>query len=595
METEEKREESGCNKQSKTKKIVLAGNPNVGKSLFFKAFTGKYIDVSNFPGSTVEIHEFKVGDRKIIDTPGVYALSNFNDEEKVAGEYILKSDGIINIVNATSLDRDLFFTLQMLDLGLNVVIALNLFDEAKKQNIEIDIKKLQECLNVPIIKTSAIKNEGFEEVKRETEKVLENSPKTCRKTLIKKLEDEIKNKEEVYTERRKRVNEIVKTIVKRKPKPTEKLGEMLLNPFWGGVFAMVVLISLYFVLGVLISGNIVDFLENGLLNKYYVGFVDKMVNEYIKYGVIKSFLTGEFGLLTMPIVYIFGILTPLIAGFYVFMSILEDSGYLPRLAVIVDKTLSKVGLNGRAVIPLILGFGCVTMAVISTRILGSKRERTIASAMLGLVVPCSAQFGIIVGMISNTGGLLGWFVYIGVLFTILVIIGTVLNKLLPGQPKGLMIDIPPMRMPDIKNVARKTYNKTKHFITEAFPIFVFGCVLVNALKITGILAKITEILKPLVTGFLHLPAEFSQIFLMVILRRDFAAAGMLQLTASNSLSFAQTMTGLVVITLFVPCLMAVMVLFKERGWKEASFIWVGSWVIAFTVGEILTRVLELFV
>jgi ferrous iron transport protein B len=276
------------------------------------------------------------------------------------------------------------------------------------------------------------------------------------------------------------------------------------------------------------------------------------------------------------------------------MAILEDSGYLPRLAVLTDRFLSKIGLNGRAVIPLILGLGCVTMATITTRILGSKRERTIATAILGLAIPCSAQLGIIIGLVAVAGGLKAWLIYLITIFTVLVLVGTVLNRILPGKSTYLLIDLPPMRLPVLKNVLDKTFSKSMHFLKEASPLFFLGAFLVTMLQVSGGLNIIHQILAPLTVSLLNLPPEAATIFIMGIIRRDFGAAGLAKMAGIGGvavLSPIQILTSIVVLTLFVPCIASVIVMYKERGPKEASLIWFSSWVLAFLVGGILSRIL----
>ena len=295
---------------------------------------------------------------------------------------------------------------------------------------------------------------------------------------------------------------------------------------------------------------------------------------------------GEFGLLTMTVTYTFGLLLPLVAGFYFFLAILEDSGYMPRIAALVDRLLTSIGLNGRAIIPMLLGFGCVTMATITTRLLGSKRERIIATFLLGLAIPCSAQLGVIAGLIAPLG--FNYFmIYISTIFVVYVLAGTLLNNVLPGKSTDLLIDIPPLRIPRLSNVLQKTYMKSKAFIKEAGPIFAVGALIITVMQETGMLTAIQNSLIPLTEGWLQLPKETATVFIMGVIRRDFGAAGL----NSLSLTATQTTVSLIVITLFVPCIASMMTMFRERNWKEALFIWFGSWFTAFGVGGVLAYLL----
>jgi ferrous iron transport protein B len=260
------------------------------------------------------------------------------------------------------------------------------------------------------------------------------------------------------------------------------------------------------------------------------------------------------------------------------------------LAALVDRLLTGLGLNGRAIIPMILGFGCVTMATITTRILGSKRERFIATMLLGLAIPCSAQLGVIMGLIAPLGGDL-LFLYVFVITAIFVLTGTILNRIMPGQSSDLLIDLPPIRMPLLKNVLYKTYSKSKMFIKEAGPLFVLGAAIITIFQYTGILTVIADFFAPITEGFLKLPKETAQTFIMGIIRRDFGAAGLNTMAAQGLLNPVQIVVALIAITLFVPCIAAIMVIFKERSWQESLLIWVGSFVISFLTAGAIAQIL----
>jgi len=281
-------------------------------------------------------------------------------------------------------------------------------------------------------------------------------------------------------------------------------------------------------------------------------------------------------------VYIIGLLLPLIIGFYVLMAVLEDSGYLPRIAALADRMLISLGLNGKAIIPIILGFGCVTMATMTTRILGTKREKIIATVLLGLAIPCSAQLGVIMGLVS---GLDVFYIitYITVIAAIFILVGTVLNKLMPGESSHLLIDLPTIRMPMIGNVVKKTFQKTVMFLKEAAPLFIYGALLISVLEQTGALSYIQQWMTPITEGLLKLPPETATAFIMGIIRRDFGAAGL----TSIAMTQQQLLVSLIVMTLFVPCIAAIMVIFKERGTRDALAIWLGSFAAAFVTGGIV--------
>lgn len=603
------------------KRIVLAGNPNAGKSVFFNAFTGMYVDVSNFPGTTVDISKGKYKDYLVMDTPGVYGVSSFNDEETVARDVIASADIVVNVVDAVHLDRDLFLTMQIIDMGIPVIIALNMMDEVKDQGIEIDVPALSELLGVPVIPTIAVKRQGVEEVKervgearvghsdpelqvRITQLVLENAGKgqglTCPEALL-ILEDDphvaarhglaVGNlREMIYASRRQRVNQIVDTVVRdTRSQSTWKmrLSRWMVNPLTGVPILIAVLYLIYELIGVFVAQTVVNFTQITFFSGHFEPFMRGLVGRWIPLtSGLGQILVGDFGILTMTFTYIFGLLLPLVMGFYFALSVMEDSGYLPRVATLVDRVLTKIGLNGRAIIPLILGFGCVTMATITTRLLGSRREKFIATALLGFTIPCSAQLGVIAGLIAPLGGKM-LALYAGTIFAVFVAVGTILNKVLPGESTDLLIDLPPLRLPRLNNVLKKTWNKSYAFVLEAGPLFALGAFLIGVMQVTGALQLTIDAVAPVTTGFLHLPKEAAVAFIMGIVRRDFGAAGLTAL----ALNASQTILSLVVITLFVPCIASILVLFKERGWKEAFMIWFGSWILAFGVGGIMAALM----
>lgn len=596
------------------KKIVLAGNPNVGKSIFFGSWSGMYVDVSNFPGTTVEITRGQVGEDALFDTPGVYGVSSFNDEERVARDVILSADVIVNVVDATHLERDLFLTLQIVDMGLPMVVALNFCDEAAAAGIEIDVRRLEDALGVPVVRTAAVKNQGIQEVYAalalarpgrehpeveaevhrlldridshpEALMVLEGDPVVAARHGV----EPENQRERMYLLRRQRVNELVAQTVRRpesRSRFRDLLGRLCLHPASGLLILLGVLWSCYQLIGVWVAGDIVGLTEETLMQGHWEPWIRSVIGGYVaEESALGQILIGEFGVFTMTVTYLLGLLLPLVIGFYAALSILEDSGYLPRLATFVDRLMTSIGLNGRAVIPVILGFGCVQLGTITTRILGSKRERTIATSILNFVVPCSAQLGVIVGMLAAVGLQLT-LAYTLVIFLCLAIIGTVLNKVIPGKSSALLIDLPPMRLPRVGNVLRKTGVRAFFFMKEAYVWFIAGSLGVSILQVSGGLKAWQELVSPLTVGWLSLPKEAATAFVMGMVRRDFGAAGLTEL----ALSPWQVVVALVVITLFVPCIASLMILFKERGTREALAVWAGAWVFAFTVGGVLAGI-----
>lgn len=591
-------------------KIVLAGNPNVGKSLFFNAYTGLYVNVSNFPGTTIDVPKGQFSDDILLmDTPGVYGLSGLSEEEQVAEQAILSGDVIINVVSAISLERDLFLTQQLLDYGKRIIVAVNQIDEAKARNLNVDLAKLESFLGVPVIPTVAVTGDGLNQVKNSVHlaRYGNATPDSLQGDEVRTMEANLADRMKIYGLRRSYVNAVARQVVTDMNPPgsiremiSQKIGQALLNPFIAFASMMLILFALYQVIGIWVAGDLVDLTEGKLMLGQEAGgwpgivpLMQSVIGRAFAPGsFLYTVLGGEFGVLTMSVQYIFGVLFPLVLGFYVYISLLEDCGYLPRIAVISDGLLNKIGLNGRAVIPLILGLGCVTMATVSTRVLTSNRERTIASTILAITIPCSAQLGVLIALMAKAGGVKAWAVYVAALFAILIGLGTVLNKLLPGRSTSLVLDLPPMRVPNFKNIARKTWVRTVIFLKEAAPLFMVGSLLVSVLQATHLLEAIQNGLGPIIKSVLHLPYETAQVFIMGLVRRDFGAAGLYFMV--DRITPVQLLTCLMVITLFVPCFASATVIWKERGVKEGLTVLIGSWLIAFAVGAIFVRVLEAF-
>jgi ferrous iron transport protein B len=415
--------------------------------------------------------------------------------------------------------------------------------------------------------------------------------------------DYIKIRNEIYKIRRNEVEELSsRAFVKESKSKRALIGRLLLNPIIGSLVAILVLYTfLYQFLGVFVAGTIVDILEINIFNKIYEPFISGLVNIFFPVvnnnienllfkqplAALGTFLAGDYGVLTLTVTYLYGLLMPLVLGFYFGLAILEDSGYLPRLAVLTDGLLSKLGMNGRAIIPLILGGGCVTMAVVTTRLLKSNKEKIITMALLGLTIPCSAQLGVIQGLLSNVGGILPWLIWGLTLFTVFGITGLIMNKVLDGDCGNFISDIPPMRIPRFTNILKKTFTRSKVFLDEATPAFFVAAAVVAFLQVTGCLEIIIKSFEPIISNVLLLPKEVALSFILGMIRRDFGAFGLLSIPMSAS----QLVTACVVLTLFVPCIATVAVMIKEKNWETALAIWLSSWALALGLGAVLARII----
>lgn len=600
------------------KRIVLAGNPNVGKSVLFNALTSLYADVANYPGTTLDIACGRYNSDVVFDTPGVYGLSSYSDEERVTRDIVLAADIVVNVVDAVHLERDLFLTLQLIDMGIPMIVALNMSDEAENAGIRIDDSRLEELLGVPVVRTAAVQQNGVEELRarlyqarpgRADNDLLERinfSNTSCNRgevLLILEGDAEISercgavpgtDRESIYRLRRARANQLASMLVEtrgrvQKQNFKDKLGRWMLLPATGFPLLLLTLWLVYELVGVFIAQTVVDFTE-GIMQGYYEPAVQTLVSALFGHeSALTTLIAGQYGVLTFAVSYMIGLLLPLVLGIFLVMAILEDSGYLPRIATLVDRALSSFGLNGQAVIPMILGFGCVTMAVISTRLLNSERERRIAIFLLALGIPCSAQTAIVMAIFADLGPAY-LLLYILILLSIIMITGTLLGRYMPGSPVPLLIELPPLRLPQPKNFIRKALLRSYDFIKEALPLFAGGALFLGLLEVMGLLRGLRTALAPLTVNWLHLPVDIADVFIMGAIRKEFGAATIMNLNMVPVQEFVVMLT----LTLTVPCIASTIVVFKERGWREGLLIWCIVYALAFFIGGVFVRLLEAF-
>lgn len=563
-------------------KIILAGNPNVGKSALFNRLTGADVLISNYAGTTVEYTqgELYLGEVKvpIIDSPGSYSLDATNKAEEVTRDMVKEADTIINVIDSTNLERNLYFTLQLLAQRKKTVIALNMWDETAHKGIHIDAQKLHKILGVPVIPVCAITAEG-----------------------IKKLVDAVPNaKVSPYHSDNywKNIGEIiqqVQTLTHKHHTFKEILEEITIHPISGIPFALAVLgFSLFTVRG--IAETLISTLFDPFFEKIYTPLIMKAVPlihnpllSQILMGNIPadgSSLMDSLGLLTtgvyIPVAEVF----PYLMSFYVVLGILEDIGYLPRLAVIMDAMMHKIGLHGTSFISFILGMGCNIPGVLSTRILESKKERFLTATLLAISIPCMAQLSMVVGVLGKRGMQFVALVFL-ILFIIWAALGIILNKLIRGESPEIMLEIPPYRKININFFFKKLWFRLTHFIKEALPLVVLGIIFTNIFYSLGIIAKLGIIFRPIVVHLWGL-TETSVIPLMIgILRKDIAI-GML---APLLLTTKQLVIACVILTVYFPCMASFIILFKELGLKDLIKSTLLMILVAIGIGTILNIVL----
>ena len=542
------------------RKILLMGNPNVGKSVIFSRLTGVHTTVSNYPGTTISYTRgfLKLGEEKVevIDVPGTYTLEPTSEAEKIALQMLETGDIVINVVNATNLERSLYLTLQLLERDIPVVVALNLWDDTRHRGINVNIERLSEFLGVPAIPTVAVTGEGIKEL-------VENIPRAASPGTPARSRDERWAAIGSIIEQVQRVDHRHHTWI-------ERLQDASVRPLTGGVIAVAVLVSAFLVIrfiGESLIGYVLDPLFNALWAPVILGLSNLMGGSGFLHDVIVGKIAGgevnfveSFGLLSSGLYVPFAMVLPYIISFYLVLGLLEDTGYLPRLAVLMDTIMHWLGLHGYAIIPTLLGLGCNVPAVLATRILESKRERFIASTLVSIAVPCAALQAMIFGLVGQRGGQYVVIVY-GTLFVAWVILGIILNHMVKGFSPELLIEIPPYRLPPWRIVLQKMWMRIYGFLAEAIPIILGAIVVINVLYSLGVFDAIADFTAPVVTGLLGLPKEAVTSLVIGFLRKD-VALGML---APLALSATQLVVASVVLAMLFPCIATFVVLFRELG------------------------------
>ncbi|MCD6081483.1 ferrous iron transporter B [candidate division WOR-3 bacterium] len=541
-------------------RILLMGSPNVGKSVIFTRLTGVNVITSNYPGTTVEYTKGTMRYRgepvEVVDAPGTYSLDPTSRAEEVAVAMVENADLIINVVDATNLERSLNLTLDLIRTGKPLIIALNLWDEAKHKGIKIDVKQLEEILDVPCVPTCAVTGEGIKE-------------------LVSRL-DEARPSEFTYQDKWETIGQIVsqvQQVTHRHHTIWERLADASVRPFTGIPIALIVL-YLSFRLIRLIGESLISFVFDPLFERLWAPLMLKLSALLGGSGLLHGILIGELidgkiefmesmGLLTTGLYVPFAAVLPYIFAFYLVLSLLEDSGYLPRLAVLMDTFMHRLGLHGLGIIPMLLGLGCNVPGSLSTRILETRRERFIAATIMAIAVPCMAQIAMIVGLVGKYGAK-GLGTVFGTLFIIWVGLGALLNRILKGESPEIFVDIPPYRVPYMKAVAKKVWMRVKWFLKEAVPFVLLGVFIVNVLYTLGIIQLMGRLAAPIVTGLFGLPKETVGALLIGFLRKD-VAVGML---VPLGLTLRQLIIASVILAIYFPCVATFTTLARELGLKD---------------------------
>lgn len=396
--------------------------------------------------------------------------------------------------------------------------------------------------------------------------------------------------------RQKAVEALTKKVISKETSKKQGISDFLsrltMNPVTGvPILLLILYFGLYQFVGVFGAGTIVDFLEADIFEAYINPWINEIVSTYIPWVWLQDLLANEYGIITLGIRYAIAIILPIVGTFFLVFSMIEDSGYLPRLAMLVDTIFKKIGLSGRAVIPMTLGFGCDTMATMVSRTLETKRERVISTLLLALAIPCSAQLGVILALLSGSPkAMLVWVIFITFVF---LFIGYLTTKVIPGDKPSFYMEVPPLRLPKLSNVLSKTYARMQWYLAEVMPLFILASVLIWIGNITGLFGVVINALGP-VMNLIGLPSEAAEAFIFGFFRRDFGAAGLYDLQTSGALSPRQLVVAAATLTLFVPCIAQFTMMIKERGTKTGIAMAAFIFPFAFIAGIILNWILITF-
>jgi len=547
-------------------RIALVGQPNVGKSVVFGHLTGRYVTVSNYPGTTVAITKGRalVGAEvcDLIDTPGVNTLDgHVSEDERITRDTIAgpDTDLIVQIADARNLRRALMLTAQLARLGKPMVLVLNMVDEAFARGIVVDAPALSEALDVPVVEMVAVEGRGFSELRdalasASRPDVPAHPDAGARAVWAGAL-----------TERVRRMSALS---LARIP---EALAQATRRPITGIPILVAVLYVLYLFVGVFGAQTLVGVMEKDVFGRAVNPAAVWVVERAVPTAIARDFLIGEYGVVTMGLTYAIAIVLPVVATFFLMFGFLEDSGYIPRLAIFCDRIFRLMGLNGKAVLPMVLGLGCDTMATMTTRILGTPKERLIAILLLALGVPCSAQLATIMGILGGIS-FTALATLFGVVIAQMLAVGWLAARVISGERSPFVLELPPIRWPRIGNLVTKTRVRVWWYLGEAVPLFLAGTALLFVLDRVGALTLVAAATRPVVTGLLGLPESTAQILVMGFLRRDYGAAGLFHLARSGRLTTVQSVVALTVMTLFVPCIASFFMMVRERGLRTGVAI-----------------------
>lgn len=636
--------------------IALAGNANVGKSVIFNQLTGSNQIIGNWPGKTVDRAEgslcFENYDISVIDLPGIYSFSTFSLEEIVSRDYIAleKPDVVINVLDSSVLERNLFFTIQLVEMEVPLILCLNQVDVAKKKGMIINKEKLEDALGVPVVFTVATRGEGIYDLVRTAVKVAKHKPEMKRieyrpdvETRIRELERlmETEHLDLRYPSRWVAIKLLegdaeIRKLVASKSKKVADVSEIIAQELTitcqEPCFSIVA--SERYSLASMIAGTALkqeetkttfseklDWLTTHKVLGYFTsagviiglllwtfiigGFLSTLISDALSFiepldpqvsGPILSVIwNGAFGGFVAGIT----LVIPFVIPFYLLLAMIEDSGILTRVAFMMDSVMHKIGLHGKALIPLILGYGCSVPAIHSCKIMETRRERLLAAFAITFA-PCAARTIVILGLVGAFLGPLWALSLYAVNLAIIFVVGRIAMKAVPGKSTGLIMEMHTFKVPSLSVITRQTWARTKSIIYMVFPIYIAGSAVVQALYALNVLTPISDALSPLTVMWLGLPAVTGILLILGVVRKEFILLGAVAIIGSTNLTLlfpdpAQLVTLALVAILYIPCLSTMAILGREFGWKAAAIISIANIFSAILVGGLAFRLLSLFI
>jgi len=564
-------------------KILLMGNPNVGKSAIFSRLTGAKVTVSNYPGTTVGFSQgyMKLGKDNngiVIDVPGVYNLDPLSKADEVAVQMQEKGDIIINVVDATNLERNLFLSLELREKNIPMIVALNMWDETRHKGIEIDVPALQKELGSLVVPVCGLTGFGIKEL---VEKL----------SLVKKRHFTPLTREQKW-EKIGRIISLTQKLHHHHHTLLERFEDISTRPATGIPIAVLVVYASFSMIR-LIGESLIRYVSEPLFNRVWMPIIEKISFFLGQKGVLHNILIGKlvngeidyeksFGLLTTGLFVPLAEVLPYILSFYLILGILEDLGYLPRLATQVDNLMHRLGLHGYAIVPMILGLGCSVPGAMALRLLETRREKFIAATLMAVAIPCMAQIAMITGLVGKRGG--GYVALIfGILLLLLVVKGLLMNKIIKGKSPEVLWEIPPYRLPQPLAVVKKLWMRVSEFTREAVPYVLLGVLIINILTAIKVFDLLGWLFSPVIHNLWGLPDGTMPAMLMGFLRKDIAI-GML---APLDLTTKQLVIACTVLAIYFPCMATFIVMLRELGLKDmlkSALLMIGT---ATVVGTLL--------